>query len=524
MSDPKHTPALPEPGEPGPAAEVVAGAVVPSRARQRAEAEAAGAARGTAALVPVFALRGVRAVLYVQHGREILALAGPTVLTMLSQTLMWTIDTALLGRVSSLALAASGLGGILLWASYSLFNNLSRITSTFVAQAHGREDGEAVRDYTWQGIWIAVGCGLILQTAGYFSYLALPLTHNPVEVTSLSYGYIRWRSASAVFTQISFALMGFFQGRREVRIPMYAGIAGNVVNLVLAIWLIFGWSGIDLAGRHWLAMRPMGVVGSAIATSCGTFANAAVLAGCLWLPRRLRRRYRIHVPRPPRPREIRDIVRVGLPSAWENFIDMGSFTFFSVAIGRAGAVQLAASQITLQLLAFSFMPMWGIAIAGSVLTGNWIGAGRPDVAARYGRQVYKIALYYMVIVATLLTVLRHQVFRIFTPDPAVLALGAGLAVTAALFQFGDGLRMVGSGLLTGAGDTRFTMLQSLAVLWGVFVPLTWFLVIREGGDVRAAWIGGTLCYAIQGMGLYWRFASGKWRRVRIFAARDRQPL
>ena len=76
----------------------------------------------------------------VHHGREILALATPTILTMLSQTLMWTVDTALLGRVNSVSLAAAGLGGMLTWATYSLFNNLSRITGTFVSQAHGRDD------------------------------------------------------------------------------------------------------------------------------------------------------------------------------------------------------------------------------------------------------------------------------------------------------------------------------------------------------------------------------------------------
>ena len=56
---------------------------------------------------------GLRALLTVHHGREILALATPTILTMLSQTLMWTVDTALLGRVSSVSLAAAGLGGML---------------------------------------------------------------------------------------------------------------------------------------------------------------------------------------------------------------------------------------------------------------------------------------------------------------------------------------------------------------------------------------------------------------------------
>jgi len=460
----------------------------------------------------------LRSVLVVHHGREIARLAWPTVLTMLSQTLMWTVDTALLGRVSSTALGAAGLGGIITWTGYSLVNQLSRITGTFVAQAHGKGDDEAVGDYTWQGIWLAIGGGLLLQAMGYFSYLALPLTHNPAAVQELTYDYIKWRSASAVATQLSFALMGFFQGRRDVRVPMWAGIVANALNVLLDVWLIYGWSGVEVAGRRWLAVPPMGVAGAAIATSVSVFVNAAILAACLWAPREFRRRFRAHRPRRPRPREIRDLIRVGSPSAAENFIDMASLAVFTALIGRAGAAQLAASQVTINLLSFSFMPVWGLTIAGSVLTGNWIGAGAPDTADRYGRQVYKLGLYYMLGLALLLVLLRENTFRIFTNDPEVLALGATLAVSAAVFQIGDGLRMVGAGILTGAGDTRFPMLQSLIVLWGLFVPLTWWIVVNRGGDVRGAWYGATAIYLLQAAGLYWRVRSGRWKRVRIFSA------
>jgi multidrug resistance protein, MATE family len=465
-----------------------------------------------------------RAVQTVHHGREISRLAWPTVLAMLSQTLMWTVDTALLGRVSSTALAAAGLGGMITWAGYSLCNQLSRVTGTFVAQAHGRGDDEAVGDYTWQGIWLALAGGALLQAIGYFSWLLLPLTHNPPEVQRLAYTYIKWRSASAIGTQLTFALMGFFQGRRQVRIPMWAGIAANVLNAALAIWLIFGWSGVALGGRRWLAMAPQGVRGAAIATAVSVTFNALILVAWLLGPREHRRRFRIHVPRPPRLRELRDLVRVGLPSAGENFIDMWSFVIFSALIGQAGAVQLAASQITINVLSFSFMPLWGLTVAGSVLVGNHIGAGEPDQANGRARQVYKLGFYYTLVMAALMVTLRTHLFRVFSPDPAVLALGAGLAVAAAAFQIGDGLRMIGNGLLAGAGDTRWPMLQSLIVLWGLFLPLSWWIIVHQGWDVRAAWVGGGVIYTLQALGLWARFRSGRWRRVRIFSAESsRRP-
>ena len=456
-----------------------------------------------------------RALLTVHHGREIMALATPTILAMLSQTLMWTVDTALLGRVDSVSLAAAGLGGMLTWASYSLFNNLSRITGTFVSQSHGKDDDEGVGHYAWQGLYIAAVSGLALTVFGYFSYLLMPLTHNPPEVQTLTYTYIKWRSLSAVFTQTGSALMGFFQGRRDVKVPMYAGIIGNLVNFVLDVWLIFGWGGFALAGRTWLAVPALGVKGAAMATSCGVVVNAVALAWWALAPH-LRHRYRLHRPRAVDMAAIGRMVRVGAPAAWEGFIDMGGFLMFTVFVGTTGAVPLAASQITIQLLSFSFMPLWGLTTAASVLVGNWIGAGDADMAARYGRQTYKLGLYYSLSLAVVIILLRHQIFRVFTNDPAVLALGAGLAVVAAVFQIFDGVRMLSSGILGGAGDTRYTMLVTLGLMWGMFIPLTWYLIVQRGGNVETAWMGATACYLLQGLALYRRFASGAWRRVDIF--------
>ncbi len=458
---------------------------------------------------------GTWARLRVHQGREILGLAAPTILTMLSQTLMWTVDTALLGRVSVLALAAAGLGGMLTWATYSLFNNLSRITGTFVSQAWGRGDDDAVASYTWQGVWIALVTGIILMALGWYSWVALPWTRNPEDVQALTYVYIRYRSLSAVFTQLTFALMGFFQGRRDVKVPMYAGIIGNAVNVVLDVWLIFGWSGFELAGRTWFAVPAMGVQGAAIGTSIGTAFNAIALVAWALAPR-LRRKYGLHRVQRPDMRAITNMVRVGLPAAWEGFIDMGGFLMFTIFVGTTGAVQLAASQITIQVLSFSFMPLWGLTTAAGVLTGNWIGRGQPETAAHYGRQAYKLGTYYSVALAVVLVLARHHIFRVFTNDPEVLALGAALVVAAAVFQYFDGIRMLSSGILQGAGDTRYTMLVTLVIMWGGFIPLTWWIIVHQAGDVVLAWLGASVCYLLQGVFMWQRFRSGAWQKIEIF--------
>ena len=462
--------------------------------------------------------RRLPSLLTVHHGREILALASPIVLTMLSQTLMWTVDTVFLGHHSSLALGAAGLGGILLWTSYCLVNNLSRITGTFVSQAHGRGDDEAVGDYAWQGLFLATVSGGALTLLAWNARPLLDWTGVAPGILDATAEYIRWRGLSAVFTQWGFTLMGYFQGRRKVAVPMWAGIVSNVVNALLDWWFIFGFAGVALGGRTWLEIPAMGLRGAALATSLGVAVNTLMLAAAAVLSLEDRRRFRIHAPRRPDARKLRDIVRVGLPSALENFVDMSTFALFSTFVGRAGEVALAANQIQVQLLSFSFMPMWGLTTAGSVLVGNHLGAGAPDAASHYGRQVYKLGLMYCLGLGLLFVLLRERIFSVFTPDPAVLAFGASLAVTAAVFQTGDGLRMLGSGMLTGAGDTRPVMMVTLLVMWGVLLPAAWFVVVARGGDLVQAWAVASACYLLQGWLLWERFRSGRWRDVTIFTA------
>jgi multidrug resistance protein, MATE family len=457
----------------------------------------------------------------VRQHREVMRLAWPTILAMWSHSLMWLVDTALLGHYSSVDLAASGLGGLIAWTAYSLVNNLSRINGTFVSQAHGRGDDRAISDYTWQGLYVAIFCGLLLQLGGYYSHHLLALTRNPPDVIDHAYIYIKWRTLSAVFTQISFCLMGFFQGRRQVLIPMWAGLIGNAANLILDLWLIYGWQGFTLLGTTWLAVPAMGVKGAAIATSLGTLITALFLLGFTLGPRLHRQLYRIHRPRRPDWFQLQRIVRVGSPAAWENFVDMSGFTAFSVIVGTLGTAALAANQITVHLLSFVFMPMWGLTTAGAVLTGNWIGAGRPEQAAAYARQVYKLGLYYMVTLGGLFLLLREQLFHVFSNDPEVLALGGALVISAAIFQLPDGLRMVSVGVLQGAGDTRPPMLISMIVLWGMFIPLTWWLVIEVGATPAQAWLGGAVCYGLAALLLYVRFRSGRWQDARIFGSDTR---
>src|SRR5205807_8970340 len=88
--------------------------------------------------------------------------------------------------------------------------------------------------------------------------------------------------------------------------------------------------------------------------------------------------------------------------------------------------------------------------------------------------------------------------RVFSPDPAVVRVGATLLLVAAAFQLFDGVQVVTTGALRGAGDTKTPMLANLGSYWFIGIPLGYFLCFRLGWGALGVWIG--LCIGLMIIG------------------------
>jgi MATE family multidrug resistance protein len=324
------------------------------------------------------------------------------------------------------------------------------------------------------------------------------------------------RGLSAVATQLAFCLAGFFQGRKDVTTPMWAGIIGNLVNIVLDIVLIFGVAA--------LGIEPMGIAGAAWATTIGAYVQTAVLLYAVLLPRQLRQRYALQRPRMPRLLPLWKVIRVGVPASVYGFLDMGFFLLFTSYVGRQGEAALAANQITVQLLSFSFMPVFGLSVAATVLVGNALGAKNPDLAVQYARECFLVSVFYCSAVAVIFVCGGQHIFALFSTDPEVLILAAGLAQAAAVFQFFDGAQLMGNGVLGGAGDTRVPMLYTLVSLWLLALPAVYWVLVVAEQSVLLGWFAAAAGYGVMATAIFVRVYRGRWRHLKLLQATDAAVL
>lgn len=436
--------------------------------------------------------------------REVLHLAYPVVLTQLSQTLMFAVDAAMVGRLGATELGAAGFGGIWIWTTLCLFMGTVSGVQTFVSQEHGA--GDATRAGRW--VWHSL-CGVLpLSLAG----IALLLTTLPAWLAILGptealqghcVAYVHGRAFGLPADIACMAIASFFRGVGDTRTPLYITVGANGVNGLLTYALVFGSLGLP----EW------GVFGAGVATSVATWVYLVAIAACFLRPS-LARRFGTRALKLEF-QTVRRYLRTSLPIGGQWLLDMSAFALFATLVARMGDVSMAANQALLNLLSFTFMLAYGLSISCSVLVGRYVGASDPDSAERSLHSSLKLGLVLAAVVAALFLAIPGPLFRIFSNDPGVLALGGPLLLLAAAFQLVDALGIVVGGALRGAGDTRWPFLVQTGLAWGVRVPLVYLLGVSLDKGVLGAWTAELVYIWVLGMAFFWRFRGGAWKRVRI---------
>lgn len=438
--------------------------------------------------------------------REVWRLAHPAVLTLISQTIMWTIDSAMVGRVGKVELAAVGLGGIYIATLYSMFVGLTSSVNTFVAQAAGAGRHHQCGVYLKQGLYLAVVSGLVLLVVRHFSHDVVGLMRPAGEVQAPCVTYTMVRMLSAPFFLIQYTYSHFYRGIGDTVTPLKVLAFAHLLNIVGDYVLIFG------AGP----IAPMGVAGAAWATTLANLVAAATFA-VLGFSRPIADRYDTRRDWRLRIHELRRLVRIGAPVALHYFLDMGSFLIFSAYVGRMGADALAASQVVIQVLALSFMPAQGLSVSATTLAGQYIGSGQHDIANRAVHRAMVIALLWAAVIAALCVGVPGLLVRIFNDDPTVVALGKRLLLLAAVFQVFDAIQFVAAGGLRGAGDTTIPAVLVVVCAWVIFVPGAYVLGTVMGYGVVGGWAGATLYISVVATLMWMRFKTGRWRDYQLNA-------
>jgi MATE family multidrug resistance protein len=436
--------------------------------------------------------------------RELVKLAWPIAAALLGNVAMGLVDTKLAGGLGASALAGVGVGTVFMYLAYNVAFGLMRgvCVRTAYAVGEGRpDDGYA---YARAGVVLGALLGVVVMLVCRDIAPVLVFIGADASLVPVARDFLAAVTLGAPATCALAALVQHRRGLSDARLPMVTGIAGNVVNAVLAWALIYG---------H-LGLPALGVRGAGLAT-----ATADVLAllalGALFLrdARAARARSASVSPDLGIGRAAREVAELGMPTGAQFFVETLAFATFTAVLSGISKEDMASHQIALACLRVSFLPGVAVSEAASVLVGQALGRRRLAEADLVVRSALRIAVLFMAGCGLVFGLLGGSLAGLFSTNGEVIAITRRLLLVAALFQVLDAANIVLRGSLRGAKDVRVTAVIGILVIWGCVPTSAYLLGKLLGLGALGGWLG-FVGETTLGALIFWRrWSQGAWRRA-----------
>ena len=418
-----------------------------------------------------------------------LSLAVPIAGLQLGLMLYGVVDMMFLGRLGPMALAGVGVGNAVYFGLFIAGLGAMLGIDPMASRAWGAGKPAVCAGVFVHALVLALGVAAVLF-AGTFAagpFYRIVGVDAPVAETALSFlSVLRF----TMFPGLLFVACRQYLQAMDITAPLMWAIGlGNVMNAFLNWVLIFGN----------LGAPALGVQGSALASLASTCLMLSIV-GWAALRRVRESAWRHHGWHGT---VFGELLALGVPAGLQTLAEVCAFGFTTVLIGRLGPVPTSGHQIALNLASVTFMVPLGISMAAAVRVGQGIGRGDRPGAARAGDSAVFIGVSFMGAMALVFWAVPTLLVRLYTHDPAVLAVAAPLILIAAVFQVFDGAQVVLTGALRGLGETRVQLWANIAGHWFLGIPVGAFLCLHLGWGARGLWLGLCSGLVLTAGLLYW---------------------
>ncbi|HUS17264.1 MAG TPA: MATE family efflux transporter, partial [Chloroflexia bacterium] len=346
--------------------------------------------------------------------RQVLNLAWPVIVENFLQTMIGVVDTALVGHLTTDALAGVGGAQQIVWLVTTLLSAVMMGTTVLVGRAYGARQPRDARFALKQSILLAGGISVLVGAITYIG--AGPfMSWLGMDAAAVSAGVI-YLQITALATPL---LAGMFvgsaalRGSGDTRTPMYITGFINVVNALLAWWMIYGFGPIPA----------MGVAGSAWAASIARLVGCALLVWVFTRPRRSlsilgRNGWSWDFPL------VKRMLNVGIPTAVEQFFFSLGVTLFGLIVIGLGTQVYATQRVSMTVVMLSLMPGFGFGMAATTLVAQSLGAGKVREAEAGTYVAMRSCVLQMTLAGAAFFIFADPLMRVFTNDPEVVRLGS----------------------------------------------------------------------------------------------------
>jgi len=408
-----------------------------------------------------------------------LRLAIPIAIGQLTQVVIQITDALMIGRLGKIELAASAFAFSFV-AIFMVFNlGFTGCISTLVAQDRGAGRPRLLYESFRHGLWLSFGFGVfgfillvsIIPVLGSFG--------QDGAVVEATRPYLFMLAISCIPMSLQNGFRQFSEGLGYVKIPMAIAIAGVGLNILFNFFLIFGFAGFPR----------LELLGAGISTLIARIFMAGILGFVVYRLALYRQHRRVSGRYRWRPSVALRCLRIGLPTGCLGLFEIGAFSCVTILVGWFGAASLAAHQVVLNMVTFTYVVTLSFGFAANIRVGRAYGERDIKTCRRIGHSTISFAVAFMSVSALLLWFFRRDLPSLYIEDVEVIRIGAQLIIVAAVFQIFDGLQAVTLGVLRGMGDVQVPMVLAFVAYWVLGLPVGIFFGFILGLEAPGVWIG-----------------------------------
>ena len=436
--------------------------------------------------------------------RMIRSLLIPVVLEQLLNSIMGTADTMMVSNVGSAAISAVSLVDSINILVIQAFSALAAGGAIVCAQYIGQQNKERANESARQVLFIITLISIIVSAICLgFKKPLLRLIFGSVEadVMRASEIYFFYTALSFPFIALYDAAASIFRAQDNTKGPMAISMISNIMNIVGNAIMIWGFH--------------MGVAGAAIATLISRIFCALVVL--------------IQLRRDRQPIVVRDylkirpdwpmigrILGIGIPSGVENsMFQLGKLAIQST-VSTLGTVAIAAQAMTNILENLNGIAGIGVGVGLMTIVGQCMGANRKDEAVYYIKKLSVIAEVTIFVSCLLVFILTRPVTMLGgmekTSADMCWHMVMWITIVKPIMWVSAFVPAYG---LRAAGDVKFSMISSCAVMWLCRFCLSVLLIRGLGFDPMGVWIGMFADWTVRAVLFTWRFHSRKWLEHKV---------
>ena len=408
-----------------------------------------------------------------RHLGELARLAAPTIVSRLGVLMIVQVDAVMVGHAGTAELAALNLGNAVTTNLIVLGMGLLMGTLVLSANAFGAGDHRECGAVWRRALPYALCIGLVGFACAFQGQTLMALLGQKGDLASGSGAVVRIMAFGIPPVLLFLATNFFLESLRRPVPGMVLMLLANLVNVALNWLFIYGIG----------PLPAMGAEGAALATTIVRYGVCAGAIAYVWWLLPDRDAFGVRQA-PPRDAEAeRRQRRIGYATGFGIGAESVSFTAMVMFAGWLGELSAAAYGIAFNLLALFFMAAIGVGSATSVRVG--IAYGRRDhpdlvLAGWTGLGANTVlALLFAVLIFTQ----ADGLAALYTGDPALRAVAAGLVSLVAVVLVLDGGQAVMAQALRGRRDVWVPMAFQTVSYLAVMLPLGWIWAFRWGAGV-----------------------------------------